>query len=261
MWYVFRPNITTYQVPSEIVSVIGGDATGGATNRAPSGGWDDRDLAVYFTRIYQPVSRAATRSIPTPPSTTANPSYTGSGNSSSVPIGAIVGAAVGGGFFLLACVAGGIFLCVSFRKKKAENSPGAQQQTPMIGLPFDFQPSATPLAQLPDGRPMVELSSPESEAAAAKLPRYSAFTSAPAAQGSPPPVPAPPLYTPGAIHPGMQAHTHGTPPPQQPYQFPLPHEYPPAREYFSPTAQSPSTTHLEHTRTASNESYHGISTP
>src|SRR5215472_14005430 len=73
LWYQFRPNITTYQVPTDIISVVGGGPTGGATAKTPQGGFGESDLAVYFTRTYQPTQRAATRAIPVLSTSKLNP--------------------------------------------------------------------------------------------------------------------------------------------------------------------------------------------
>ncbi|KAF2085940.1 hypothetical protein K490DRAFT_74814 [Saccharata proteae CBS 121410] len=91
MWDLFEPNITEYLVPPEIISVVGGTSTGGATVKSPAS-WDNRDLPVYFTRIPSYSARAATRSIPTTTST----STSSSSKKSSTDVGAIAGGAVGG---------------------------------------------------------------------------------------------------------------------------------------------------------------------
>ncbi|KAF7586996.1 hypothetical protein BBP40_007888 [Aspergillus hancockii] len=90
-WAKFRPNLTEYKVPSEVISVIGGSATGGATTREPARGFASRDLEVYFERIYKAPQRSPTRTIPT---STSPPS--GEASSESTPVGAIVGGVIGG---------------------------------------------------------------------------------------------------------------------------------------------------------------------
>ncbi|KAG0132782.1 hypothetical protein HOY82DRAFT_642259 [Tuber indicum] len=40
----FAPNEGTYEIPTEVVGLIGGDKNGGATKEAPANGWSDPDL-------------------------------------------------------------------------------------------------------------------------------------------------------------------------------------------------------------------------
>lgn len=47
-WNLCNPNLTTFKVPSEIIEVVGGNSTGGATVTTPAAGWDNRDLPIYF---------------------------------------------------------------------------------------------------------------------------------------------------------------------------------------------------------------------
>ncbi|PWY89847.1 hypothetical protein BO70DRAFT_426286 [Aspergillus heteromorphus CBS 117.55] len=123
-WFIFRPNITTYQVPSAIISAIGGSATGGASVRAPSHGFDNPDLQTYFQRTYLPPARSPTRAIPT--STSAS-SSSASSKSNSTSVGAIVGAVIGGVVGAL-LIAGIIYYCVSSRKRKKRNTAAKEQQ-------------------------------------------------------------------------------------------------------------------------------------
>ncbi|KAE8354609.1 hypothetical protein BDV28DRAFT_156106 [Aspergillus coremiiformis] len=109
IWARFRPNITTYQVPTEIISVIGGSPTGGATTKTPANGFDDRDLEIFFQRVYTAPTRQPTRAIPTstePPSTSAK----------STPVGAIVGGVVGG---VCGVSAAAVILYCCWRRKKS----------------------------------------------------------------------------------------------------------------------------------------------
>ena len=112
-WAAFNPNLTTYQVPTEIAATIGGGPTGGATALAPTGGFRERDLQVQFARAYTPAVRTATRDIPEP--TQSSDANEDSGGSNK---GAIIGGAVGGGIGMLLIVAG-IAFCVFYRRKKA----------------------------------------------------------------------------------------------------------------------------------------------
>ncbi|KAK5131537.1 hypothetical protein LTR08_000864 [Meristemomyces frigidus] len=125
-WYQFLPNVTSYEVPTTIVDVIGGGPTGGATLTTPTSGWDDPDLEVYFMRRYTPTTRTPTRYIPTPgaATTSAVPSPAPSAHSSKTDVGAIVGGAVGGAVFLVA-VALRVWLCLRRRGKKQQHGQAA----------------------------------------------------------------------------------------------------------------------------------------
>lgn len=109
-WQLYSPNLTTYAVPDEIISVVGGEATGGATRTSPAGGFDNPDLDVLMTKRASVASRTPTRPIP---------GATGSGNSSAgsgrLSTGAIVGIAVGGGIALIALIAG---VCLFARRRR-----------------------------------------------------------------------------------------------------------------------------------------------
>ena len=112
-WNLFNPNLTTYIVPSEILSVVGGSSTGGATATAPAGGWDDRDLPVYFQQQATYAARTPTRVLPT---TQSAPNH-----SSKSDNGAVIGGAVGGVIAFLLLVAVATFLCIRSRRGRQSN--------------------------------------------------------------------------------------------------------------------------------------------
>ncbi|KAK3671861.1 hypothetical protein LTR78_008227 [Recurvomyces mirabilis] len=123
-WYQYLPNVTTYQVPSNITQVVGGSKTGGATLTTPPAGWGDPDLAVYFGRQYSSSTRTATRSFPTistTPSASAAPS-------SHSDIAAIAGGVVGGivGLILLILL---IWLCLRHRRRNRTRATTTNDQT------------------------------------------------------------------------------------------------------------------------------------
>ncbi|KAK5697180.1 hypothetical protein LTR97_007315 [Elasticomyces elasticus] len=137
-WYQYLPNVTSYQVPSTIIDVIGGGPTGGATLTTPAAGWGHQDLAVYFTRSYSATSRTPTRYIPT--ITSAPPPAT----SSSVPkhrssVGPIIGGVIGG-IAVLALLILGIWLCLRRSKRKREATSPQPQSGPMTELPGPGSP-------------------------------------------------------------------------------------------------------------------------
>ncbi|KAB8266455.1 hypothetical protein BDV30DRAFT_245220 [Aspergillus minisclerotigenes] len=119
IWALFRPNLTSYEVPSEIISAVGGSATGGANTTEPADGFDNRDLSVFFTRTYTAATRAPTRTIPT--------STSESSSGSSKHVGAIVGGVVGGvaGVSLLAAL---LFFYLRRRKKSSVPTEVEQSQ-------------------------------------------------------------------------------------------------------------------------------------
>ena len=237
LWYQFRTNITTYQVPTDIISVVGGSPTGGATAKTPQGGFAESDLAVYFTRTYHPVSRTATRVI----------AATVTSTSKAVSTGTIVGASVGGAIFLLAVVGIWVACCCIIRRRRALATPRTYSN------PYHMEPKPpylqhpsfmAPAAQLPGGEPgqaimAVELSSPEGEAVAAKVARFSGSPVAHTSPGSSPIAPTLPLYSSGGVYPAHPLFDGGSPPAQWPQTFPVPHGYSPMAEQFPPPARSP----------------------
>ena len=131
---------------------------GGATATAPASGFDNSDLAVYFTQRAAVASRTPTRAIPTP-SATKTTSPTSSPSSKKLSTGAIAGIAVGGAVVLIALLLGGCCL-IRRRRKTRENAQPAYN--PALIHPHDpgspyhhphYQP--TPL---PTNSPPAELS-------------------------------------------------------------------------------------------------------
>ncbi|KAI9730989.1 MAG: hypothetical protein M1834_005450 [Cirrosporium novae-zelandiae] len=144
-WYSYMPNLTTYEVPPEIISVVGGGPTGAATLRAPTQGWGDRDLPVYFTRYYTQAVRTPTRYIP--PST---PTSNSNGTSHETNVGAIVGGTVGGvaGLFI---ILGGLAFCFCHRRKRRRREGGGgggggQDQKNAPKQPLSELPGSSPLS-------------------------------------------------------------------------------------------------------------------
>lgn len=112
-WELFSPNLTTYAVPDIVLSIVGGQATGGATNRSPPGGFDNPDLDVLMTKK---------ASVPTRTPTRAVPGATGSSHSSGSQLstGAIAGVAVGGAVVLISLLGG---LCFFIRQRRRNLTP------------------------------------------------------------------------------------------------------------------------------------------
>jgi hypothetical protein len=120
-WHAFQPNITSYVVPPEIISKVGGNSKGGATATAPAT-WGNQDLPVYFTRQATVVARTATRAIP---------KETGSGDGSSgrkISTGAIAGIAVAGAAVVV-LLAIGCFCIRRHRRNQKKTLPAPEYQT------------------------------------------------------------------------------------------------------------------------------------
>ncbi|PLB51632.1 hypothetical protein P170DRAFT_422622 [Aspergillus steynii IBT 23096] len=209
-WAKFNPNLTSYKVPSEIISVIGGSPTGGARVKTPSDGFDDRDLQPYFERSYTPATRSPTRPIPSATSPADS-------DGSSRPVGAIVGGVIGGVAGAL-IIAGLVWFLLRRQRKKKEadaattttSAPGTAVASPVQGAPVlgngfsdpkpppehNLSESFAPrqihgeghnrhqrTASELDPAGLVELSSPEAEAVAASRAQYSATSTSPGSGG------------------------------------------------------------------------------
>lgn len=121
-WFQYLPNLTTYEVPPAIQSVVGGSADGGATSKEPAGGWSDSALAVYFGAKAQFDERTPTRYIPPTATASVEPTPTPAAEKSHT--GAIVGGAVGG---VVALIIFGVAIFFYLRRRKA--AQGGTQNT------------------------------------------------------------------------------------------------------------------------------------
>ncbi|KAH7252247.1 hypothetical protein BKA59DRAFT_525623 [Fusarium tricinctum] len=120
-WMLYDPDLTKYAVPTDVISVIGGKSTGGATKTAPSGGFDHQDLKALMTRTASAGTRTATRSFPDASATeTGDP---GSGDKLST--GAIAGIAVGGAAILVGLIVA--CFCLIRRHRRQRDRVGSQQ--------------------------------------------------------------------------------------------------------------------------------------
>ncbi|KAI5779290.1 hypothetical protein EDC01DRAFT_311134 [Geopyxis carbonaria] len=115
-WGLYNPNLTSYRVPSEITSIIGGDTGGHATKTTPDGGFTNFNLGPLFKRVVTPAPRAATRS-PSP-----SPSSSGSTTPKTRQLMIIIPSVIGGVFLLLAL---GTFLYCRRRHQKSP-APAAE---------------------------------------------------------------------------------------------------------------------------------------
>ncbi|UPX17203.1 uncharacterized protein EKO05_0007572 [Ascochyta rabiei] len=122
LWDKYDPSLSTYSVPTPVISAIGGGPTGGATVTAPVS-WDNPDLAVYYSLKAPSVSRTATRILPSR-SGTSSPQ-----GSNKVKVGAIAGGIVGGLAALIAILSL-ILFCLHRRKKTEKRKDGQVFELP-----------------------------------------------------------------------------------------------------------------------------------
>lgn len=153
-WNNYELNITSYSVPPEVVALVGGSSSGGATATAPAAGFNNSDLSVYFSQHAAVASRSPTRSIPTP---------TNSHSSKALPTGAIAGIAVGGAITLVALIIGICCFCRRHRRQaETTQTPVTYNAVPPQSPPSHYTDEGQyqPRYQLPANPPPVEL--PES---------------------------------------------------------------------------------------------------
>ena len=124
-WHQFLPNLTSYSVPPDIISITGGSSSGGASNLSPANGWSDAAMSVYFQQKAQFPARTPTRYIPAS-TVTVTPHETPAPKHNS-NIGPIVGGVIGGVAALIIIVMA-IFLCL--RRRKAPSSDQRASQPP-----------------------------------------------------------------------------------------------------------------------------------
>ncbi|TLS30778.1 hypothetical protein PpBr36_03557 [Pyricularia pennisetigena] len=123
-WQIYKAHGVSYAVPSRVVSVIGGDATGGATALRPSNGWNNPDLGVVITRTGPVLSatRSPTRSIPTlinqPEATTMN-------------AGQIAGIAIGTAIALVVAIVSATTLILCLLRKRKQNQRQQHHDAPI----------------------------------------------------------------------------------------------------------------------------------
>jgi hypothetical protein len=140
LWQIFEKNLTTYSLPDDIVSAVGGSAGGGATKLAPDAGFSNPDLRVLMTRKASLPERTPTRLIPT---STGTPE-----NTNPLSTGAIAGIAVAGAVVAVAAILG-IIWCIRRRRRghdpnKAHHLHPANDPASPNSLHAQSPPSYTP---------------------------------------------------------------------------------------------------------------------
>jgi hypothetical protein len=93
-WQLYEPaSKTRYVVPEDVLSVVGGEPTGGATKTAPDEGFLSSDLGILLTRTASVTERTATRPVSGPTDSTATDPRDRDGGPGAA---AIAGIAIGG---------------------------------------------------------------------------------------------------------------------------------------------------------------------
>ncbi|KAK3986988.1 hypothetical protein QBC44DRAFT_296029 [Cladorrhinum sp. PSN332] len=135
IWAEYQPTLTTYAVPTFILTAVGGRNTGGARVTAPTGGFDAPDMAVQMTRKAVIQSRSPTRDVSLPTVTGPNNGTTAEtpAPSKGLGAGAIAGIAVGGAVFLIALLAGCCFFIR--QRQKHYQQPRHPAGPPMQNVP------------------------------------------------------------------------------------------------------------------------------
>ncbi|KAK4187144.1 hypothetical protein QBC35DRAFT_385482 [Podospora australis] len=142
LWAEYQPKLTTYAVPTFVMSAVGGRNTGGANIKAPISGFNAPDLNVLMTRKAVISSRTPTREISYPTDPNAGNGIT-SGTTQPLSTGAIVGISVGGAAFLVALLAG----CCLFVRHRQKHYKEARQ--PVHPVPPSAWNSAHPSVSSP----------------------------------------------------------------------------------------------------------------
>jgi hypothetical protein len=149
MWAAYTPTLTTYTVPDDILTAVGGQGTGGATVTAPTTGFDSPHVSLQMSRNPTIAVRTPTRHIPPATDSPSSPLSTG----------AIAGIAVGSGVAGIALAALFFFLIYRWRQRRKRMQDGAStviswDMNPaapgMMPSPL-FQQQAHP-SELPDDR-------------------------------------------------------------------------------------------------------------
>ncbi|KAF5529036.1 hypothetical protein FMEXI_14395 [Fusarium mexicanum] len=153
IWALYQPSLTTYIVPMDIRTAVGGSSTGGATKTTPVSGFDAPDLAVQMERTAASGTRTATRATETSTKKAAPATHT-SKPSSGLDTGAIAGIAVGSAVAFMLALAGCGLLIYRRRKHYSQShgvaAPPPRNDMTMTGPPvaggWDVHNQVSPLA-------------------------------------------------------------------------------------------------------------------
>ncbi|KAK0704486.1 hypothetical protein B0H67DRAFT_350674 [Lasiosphaeris hirsuta] len=130
IWAKYKPSLTTYIVPTDILTAIGGQNTGGAKTKTPISGFAHIDLSILMTRQALISTRAATRDVSI--ATAGSSPSGGGGGSSPLSAGAIAGIAIGSAVGLILALLG-CFWCIRRRQKHYEGPRNGSTAAPPPG--------------------------------------------------------------------------------------------------------------------------------
>lgn len=118
---------SAYQVHSSIFNIIGGNASGGAVTKEPSGGFSDQTLRSLLTTDNGP--NTTSPGAGTSPSPSSKPS-SNSATHKKLSGGAIAGVVIGA-IVLLCCLFGLAIFMISQRRRRANRNPSSPTSTPL----------------------------------------------------------------------------------------------------------------------------------
>ncbi|KAK1850208.1 cell wall anchored protein [Colletotrichum chrysophilum] len=164
IWLRYLPSLTTYAVPTDILTAVGGRDGGGATRTAPTSGFDAPDLSVLMTRKATPATRTPTRPVSLATSSSSNSSTPSSGLSK----GAIAGIAVGCGVALLLVLTG--CFCFIRRRRAYSRERHASALAPGAGMSMAYHHGQAHQGPMYGGWGSTQVSSPTMTATSPAIP-------------------------------------------------------------------------------------------
>ncbi|KAF1931535.1 uncharacterized protein M421DRAFT_89835 [Didymella exigua CBS 183.55] len=144
-WWALRNDINGYRIPENIVSLVGGNENGSATNTAPVQGWAKPSLGAFFTNENYDPPRKPTQSIPVTSATSIS-APTSQPKTENLNVGAMAGGTIGGVVALGALVVV-VFSCLRSGRLKQTHSQIKQihnnRASELEGLGMAQKPAAT----------------------------------------------------------------------------------------------------------------------
>ncbi|KAK2770979.1 cell wall anchored protein [Colletotrichum kahawae] len=164
IWLRYLPSLTTYAVPTDILTAVGGRDGGGATRTAPTSGFDAPDLSVLMTRKATPATRTPTRAVSVATSSSSNSSTPSSGLSRE----SIAGIAVGSGVALILVLAG--CFCFIRRRRTYSRARHASVLAPGAGMSMAYHHGQAHQGPMYGGWGNTQVSSPTMTATSPAIP-------------------------------------------------------------------------------------------
>ncbi|KAH7187040.1 hypothetical protein DER44DRAFT_681191 [Fusarium oxysporum] len=170
IWWNYQPNLTTYALPTDILTAVGGKKFGGATKTTPISGFDTPKLSALMTRTSTPVTRKPTRAIP---SNTSSPS-----KSRSLGAGGIAGVAVGCSVALILALMG--CCCLIIRRRRYYSRSRIVAQPPVKGISKTYHHDPADQGSVRGDQQSRQLAGPPAELTGESGQRYRHRSSSPA---------------------------------------------------------------------------------